>query len=165
MFVLVYIYSVCTKVQLQTFRTLCEIFISCCHPPTSYFHRQKYKHFVVLSQGRFLSMFSILASVNFRKVLEPTLMYSMGDSVIFQHEVLKTLTKNDPGSELRNVCTCSHIFCQRKGGRMTTTQMCVNYEIYVQLRGGVKHNNYNSLVIVPYFFWRQPLNCFFKRVF
>ena len=75
-------------------------------------------------------MFSILASVNFRKVLEPTLMYSMGDSVIFQHEVLKTLTKNDPGSELRNVCTCSHIFCQRKGGRMMMI-FCIKYQMFV----------------------------------
>ena len=85
----------------------------------------KYKRLVVVSQGRFSSMFSRLASVNFRKVLEPTLEQALGHSVIFQHEVLKTLTKNDPGSELRNVCTCSQIFWR------IMTIFCIKYKMFV----------------------------------
>ena len=58
----------------------------------------KYKIIIVLSQSHFLSTFSVVGSVNFRTRLERPLVHSMGDSEIFHVQLLKMLTKNDPGN-------------------------------------------------------------------
>ena len=52
-------------------------------------------------QAHLSSRFSLVGSVNFRTRLERPLVHSMGDSEIFHVQLLKTLTKNDPGSQLR----------------------------------------------------------------
>ena len=62
-----------------------------------YFNVNKYKSFIVLSQGHFSSTFSVVGSVNFRTRLERPLVHSMGDSEIFHVQLLKMFTKNDPG--------------------------------------------------------------------
>ena len=61
----------------------------------SYF---KYRSIIVLSQGHFSSTFSVVGSLNFRARLERPLVHSMGDSEIFHVQLLKILTKNDPGN-------------------------------------------------------------------
>ena len=83
-----------------------------------------------------MSTFSVVGSVNFRTRLERPLVWSIGDSEIFHVQLLKKLTKNDPGNY-------HNLVLVQKGRRMTRTQMCLNYEIYVQSRGGFKHKNYN----------------------
>ena len=45
-----------------------------------------------------MSTFSVVGSVNFRTRLERPLVHSMGDSEIFHVQLLKMLTKNDPGN-------------------------------------------------------------------
>ena len=68
----------------------------------------KYKIIIVVSQGHCSSTFSVVGSVNFRTRLERPLVLSMGDSEIFHVQLLKTFTKNYPGSQLRYFSTCSH---------------------------------------------------------
>ena len=58
----------------------------------------KYKIILVQSQGHFSSTFSVVGKVNFRTRLERPLVHSMGDSEIFHVQLLKILTKNDPGN-------------------------------------------------------------------
>ena len=49
-------------------------------------------------QGQFSSTFSVVGSVNFRTRLERPLVWSIGDSEIFHVQLLKMVTKNDPGN-------------------------------------------------------------------
>ena len=49
-------------------------------------------------QGHFSSTFSVVGSVNFRTRLERPLVHSIRDSEIFHVQLLKMLTKNDPGN-------------------------------------------------------------------
>ena len=76
-----------------------------------YSQENKYKSFDVETQGRFLSMFWRLYTVKSSYSLQHTPMYCLGNSEIFQHEVSKTLTKNEPGSHLGAV----HILRNHKG--------------------------------------------------
>ena len=85
----------------------------------------------VSCQGHFSSPFSVVGSVNFRTRLERPLVRSMGDSEIFHVQLLKMVTKNDPGNYDTFVLVhkhCGSCICEFYGG------VCM-FELVCQLKG------------------------------